>query len=98
MSNGCFAETETLLFNAEHALNLLKSDSTWWLEQFGYFSTRKAILYGMMHDYTLARTCASDAKISFERISYRGLDYAVSLAVLAEAAFATGHSVLARRY
>ena len=98
MSNGCFAETETLLFNAEHALNLLKSDSTWWLEQFGYFSTRKAILYGMMHDYTLARTCASDAKISFERISYRGLDYAVSLAVLAEAAFATGHSVLARTF
>lgn len=98
MSNGYFAETETLLFNAEHALNLLKSDSTWWLEQFGYFSTRKAILYGMMHDYTLARTCASDAKISFERISYRGLDYAVSLAVLAEAAFATGHSVLARTF
>ena len=98
MINGYFAESETLLYKAELTLNALRSDSSWWYKQFGYFCTRKALLYGSIHDYTLARSCASDAKIAFEHISYRGLDYAVSLAVLAETAVATGHPVLARTF
>lgn len=98
MGNGCFAETETLLFNAEQALASLRSDSMWWFKQLGYLSIRKALLYNTMHNYSLARTCASDAKIAFERISDRGLDYAVSLAVLAESAFVNGHPVLARAF
>lgn len=98
MGHGCFAETETLLLNAGRALDSLRSDSKWWYEQFGYFSTRQALLYGLMHDYISARTYASNAKIAFETILNKGLDYAVSLIVLAESAFATGHSVLARTF
>ena len=82
MGLGCFAETETLLNNSEQTLNQLKSNSYWWHQQWGYLSTRKAILYGSMHDYTLARASAVDAKIAFEQIAYRGLDYALALAVL----------------
>ncbi len=96
MGNGLFAETESLLFNAEHALKALQSDSVWWFQQWGYLSTKKALLYGSMHDYILARTCATDAKIAFEHISYRGLDYAIALAILSEATITTGNQVLAR--
>lgn len=96
MGLGCFAETETLLNNSEQTLDQLKSNSYWWYQQLGYLSTRKAILYGSMHDYTLARTSAVEAKIAFEQIAYRGLDYALALAVLSEAALAKGNQVLAR--
>ena len=96
MGNGLFAETESLLSNAEHSLKTLQSDSFWWFQQLGYLSTKKALLYGSMHDYILARTCATDAKIAFEHTSYRGLDYALALAVLSEATITTGNQVLAR--
>lgn len=98
MGLGCFAETETLLNNSEQTLNKLKSNSYWWHQQWGYLSTRKAILYGSMHDYTLARASAVDAKIAFEQIAYRGLDYALALAVLSEASLAKGNQVLARNF
>lgn len=96
MINGYFAETEILLLNTEEALKVLKSDSSWWFEQLGYVSTRKALLYSLMHDYNLARKYASYAKIAYERIAYRGLEYAVTMVVLAEAAFENSHAVLAR--
>ena len=98
MGLGCFAETETLLNNSERTLNQLKSNSYWWHQQWGYLSTRKAILYGSMHDYTLARASAVDAKNAFEQIAYRGLDYALALAVLSEASLAKGNQVLARNF
>ncbi len=98
MGQGCFAETETMLNNSEQTLNQLKSNSYWWYQQWGYLSTRKAMLFGSMHDYTLARTSAVDAKIAFEQISYRGLDYALALAVLSETALAKGDQVLARTF
>ena len=96
MNQGLFAESETLLNNAENTLNRFESDSDWWWQHWGYVSTRKASLYGTMHDYSLARTCAADAKIAFEHISYRGIDYAHALMVLAEASFAKGNYVLSR--
>lgn len=98
MGRGCFAETETMLNNSEQTLNQLKSNSYWWHQQWGYLSTRKALLYGSMHNYTLARNSAVAAKIAFEKISYRGLDYAFALAVLSEAALAKGNQVLARTF
>ena len=96
MNQGLYAESESLLNCAENTLTLLKSDSYWWWQHRGYVSTRKASLYGSMHDYTLARACASDAKIAYENISDRGIDYAQALIVLAEAAFAKGDYVLSR--
>ncbi len=98
MGLGCFAETETMLNNSKQTLNLLKNDSYWWHQQWGYLSTREALLYCSMHDYTLARNSAVTAKIAFEKISYKGLDYALALSVLSEAALAKGNQVLARNF
>ena len=97
MNHGNVAEAETLLNNAEYALSL-KSDSYWWFQQSGYVSTKKASLYCLMHDYTSARNSAADAKIAFENIAYRGVDYAVALSVLAETALIRGNEVLARTF
>ncbi len=98
IGQGRFAETEMLFNNAEQNLNELKSDSYWWHEQWGYLSTKKAMLYSMMHDYTRARRCAVDAKIAYEHIASTGLDYAFALAVLSEATLAKGNQVLARTF
>lgn len=95
MSQGLFAEAENLLYCAEQSLECLKDDGAWWWQNWGYVSTRKAMLYGYMHDYRRARSSASDAKIAFEHISYRGLDYAVVLSVLSEASLLNGNQILA---
>ena len=97
MNHGNVAEAEALLNNAEQALNL-KSDSYWWFQQSGYVSIKKASLYCLMHDYVSARVFAANAKIAFEHIAYRGVDYAVALSVLAEVALINGDEVLARTF
>ena len=96
MWKGYFAETEKILNNAERSLNLLKSENDWWYQKWGQISTLKANLFNSMHDYASARENAANAKIAFEQISYRGMDYALALAVLSESALAEGDQVLAR--
>ena len=98
MTSGYMAEAETLLKNAENTLNLLESDSHWWFEHLGYFQTRKACLYVLMHNTVLARICASNAKVAYEHIGERGFDYAYTLSVLAEVSMAEGRLVIANTF
>lgn len=95
---GCFSQAELILNDAEKSLWRLKDDNSWWWEQWGYLSTRKALLYSAMHNNILARSSGSDAKIAYEHISLFGMDYAFALSVLADAALANGQEVLARTF
>ena len=96
---GHLSEAEMLINKAEQALEGLKSNSFWYWEQVGYLSTKKATLYCLMHDYNLAHLYACDAKIAFEHISFRGLDYARALSVLSQTTLRQkGHQVLARTF
>ena len=96
MNLGLYSESELLLLDAEQALDSFEGNSDWWFEQYGYISIKKAHLYGSMHDYVRARTCAANAKIAFEFISKRGIDYALALMICSETALATGDQVMAR--
>ena len=96
LGEGGFSQAELILNEAEKSLWRLKDDNSWWWEQWGYLSTRKALLYTAMHNNILARSSGADAKIAYERISLLGMDYAFALSVLADAALANGQDVFAR--
>ena len=96
LGEGGFSQAELILNEAEKSLWRLKDDNSWWWEQWGYLSTRKALLYTAMHNNILARSSGADAKIAYERISLLGMDYAFALSVLADAALDNGQDVFAR--
>ena len=95
MTAGYVRESEVLLDKAWASLNTLESDDRWWWQHRGYIATRKAILYLQMHDNTNAHIYAADAKIAFEQALNRGVDYAISLSVLADTTIQRGDLVLA---
>lgn len=98
MTFGCVREAEVLLDKAWTNLDSLESDDSWWWQHRGYVATRKAMLYLQMHDNVQAHTCAVDAKIAFEQALLRGVDYAISLSVLANTTMLRGYLVLARTF
>ena len=98
MTAGYVRESEVLLDKAWTNLDSLESDDSWWWQHRGYVATRKAILYLQMHDNTNAHIYAADAKIAFEQALNRGVDYAISLSVLADTTIQRGDLVLARTF
>ena len=96
MTFGCVREAEVLLDKAWANLDSLESNDSWWWQHRGYVATRKATLYLLMHDNIQAHTYAVDAKIAFEKALLRGIDYAVSLSVLANTTMLRGDLVLAK--
>ena len=98
MTAGYVRESEVLLDKAWASLNTLESDDSWWWQHRGYIATRKAILYLQMHDNTNAHIYAADAKIAYEQALNRGIDYAISLSVLADTTIQRGDLVLARTF
>lgn len=98
MTFGRVQEAEVLLDKAWTNLDSLESDDSWWWQHRGYVATRRAMLYLQMHDNTQAHTCAVDAKIAFEQALHRGVDYAISLSVLANTTIQRGDLVLARTF
>ena len=98
MTFGCVREAEVLLDKAWTNLDSIESDDSWWWQHRGYVATRKAMLYLQMHDNIQAHTCAVDAKIAFEHALFRGVDYAISLSVLANTTMLRGDLVLARTF
>lgn len=98
MAMGYVQESEILLDKAWNNLDSLESDDSWWWQHRGYVATRRAMLYLQMHNNIQAHSSAVDAKIAFEQALSRGIDYAISLSVLANTTMLRGNPVLARTF
>ena len=98
MMSGYVRESEILLNKAWNSIESLKSDNSWWWRYTGYVATRKAMLNLQMHNNAEAHISAVNAKIAFEESLYRGLDYAISLSILANTTLLRGDLVLARTF
>lgn len=95
---GHVRESEVLLDNAWNKLDSLESNDSWWWTHRGYVATRKAMLHLQMHNNAQAHIYAADAKIAFEQALLRGIDYAISLSILANTTIQRGDLVLARTF
>jgi CHAT domain-containing protein len=98
MQVGAIHEGESLIHHALDAINKIKSNDSWWWQQWGYISTRAGRLYLQTHDNTRAHKHAVEAKNAYEHALFRGIDYAIALSILAETAQLRGNYVLARTF